>query len=188
MDKAGSLAFKYRGGIWTVLFLAVLLMAKPSEARIWPGLAFVLFGQAIRFWAAGTITLYRGEEVKAKQLVTWGPYAFCRNPLYVGNGLIGLGWCFLSGNMWTFLVFILFFTGLYGLLVIPHEEKFLVGSFKQDFKEYSRRVGRFFPKKLPSSNTISGPFRFDVLWRSERHSFIVTCVGTILFLTLRWLG
>lgn len=90
MDNFKSLAFKYRGGIWSVLFVIVLFMVRPSQAQLVPGLALVVLGQVLRFWAAGTITLYRGEEVKANRLITWGPYAFCRNPLYVGNGFIGL--------------------------------------------------------------------------------------------------
>jgi len=186
MDKVQDLAFKYRGGIWTVLFVVVLFMADPSKAVIVPGISLVIVGQGIRFWAAGTITLYRGEKVKAKQLVTWGPYALCRNPLYVANGLIGLGWCFLSGNLKTLWVFSLFFAGLYGFLVIPYEEKFLSESFPEAFTKYSGRVGRFFPKTIPSIASLAGPFRGDVLWRSERHSCIVTCVGTMAFLLLRW--
>ncbi|MFP4482917.1 MAG: methyltransferase family protein, partial [Thermovirgaceae bacterium] len=181
-----NLAFKYRGGIWTVLFVWVLFMAEPLKAHILPGLIFVTAGQGIRLWAAGTITLYRGEKVKAERLVTWGPYSLCRNPLYVANGLIGLGWCFLSGNLQTLWVYFLFFAGLYVFFVIPHEERFLAASFPEDFREYTRRVGRFFPKTVPSAGSLSGPFSGKVLWRSERHSCIVTCVGTMAFLLLRW--
>jgi protein-S-isoprenylcysteine O-methyltransferase Ste14 len=186
MNNVQDLAFKYRGGIWTILFVVVLFMAEPSKAFIFPGMSLVIVGQAMRFWAAGTITLYRGEKVKAKRLVTWGPYALCRNPLYVANGLIGLGWCFLSGNLKTLWIFSLFFVGLYGFLVIPHEERFLAESFPESFNEYSRHVGRFFPKTIPSSDSIAGPFNREVIWRSESHSCIVTCVGTAAFLLLRW--
>lgn len=186
MDNLRGLAFKYRGGIWTALFLVVLFMTKPSESLILPGLAFVAAGQGLRFWAAGSITLYRGEKVKAAKLVTSGPYALCRNPLYAANGLIGLGWCFLSGNLATLWVFGLFFAGLYGLLVIPHEEKFLSASFPADFHEYSRHVGRFFPKTLDLAGSVKGPFSTEVLWRSESHSCIVTCMGTGAFFMLRW--
>ncbi len=186
MEKMRDLAFKYRGGIWTALFVVVLFMAEPAEALVFPGLSLVIAGQVMRFWAAGTITLYRGEKVKAKRLVTWGPYALCRNPLYVGNGLIGIGWCLLSGNLKTLWVFSLLFAGLYGFLVIPHEEKFLAESFPEIFPEYSRRVGRFFPKTIPSQASLAGPFSRGILWRSERHSCIVTCMGTMAFLLLRW--
>jgi protein-S-isoprenylcysteine O-methyltransferase Ste14 len=186
MDNFKSLAFKYRGGIWSVLFVIVLFMARPSQAQLVPGLALVVLGQILRFWAAGTITLYRGEEVKANRLITWGPYAFCRNPLYVANGFIGLGWCFLSGNLATLWIFFLFFLGLYGFLVIPHEENFLSEKFPESSRSYFQNVGRFFPKAFPLVHSLRGPFSLDVLWKSERHSCLVTCVGTIAFLVLRW--
>lgn len=91
-------AFKWRGGIWTAFYLVIFFLAKPIYEGVLLGLMFVIAGQAIRFWAAGSIGLYRGVEVKASCLVTWGPYAFVRNPLYLGNGIIGLGWAMMAGG------------------------------------------------------------------------------------------
>ncbi len=182
----GALAFRFRGGVWTLFFLAVLLLSNPGSAIILPGLFMVAFGQAVRFWAAGTITKYRGEKVGADTLVTWGPYALARNPLYVGNALIGAGWCLLSGSFPAFSVFVVVFYVLYALLVIPFEESFLTEKFPGDFAEYSRKVGRFFPRLFPGKADISGPFDLHVLWRSERHSLWVTITGTLLILSRRW--
>ncbi len=185
-SSPGALAFRYRGGVWTLFFLVILLLAHPVRAVILPGLLLVISGQAVRFWAAGTITRYRGEEVGAQNLVTWGPYSLARNPLYVGNALIGAGWCFLSGSIWGFVLFAAVFYILYVRLVIPYEESFLIGKFPDDFARYVLEVGRFFPLKLPGSDRISGPFDARVLWISERHSLWVTVIGTLLILSRRW--
>mgnify|MGYP000355140930 CR=1 FL=1 len=182
----GSFAFKFRGGIWTLFFLVVLFLAKPAGGLLLSGLAAVVAGQGIRFWAAGTITRYRGEKVGAEKLVTWGPYALTRNPLYVGNGLIGAGWCLMSGNPFAFFLFAAVFFLLYVILVIPYEESFLKHSFPEEFTEYSSRVGRFFPRVFPGAGDLAGHFDPMVLWKSERHSLWVTIAGTLLIFSRRW--
>ena len=97
--------FRLRGGIWTLLFLLILLLARPTRQSLLLGLPFVVLGQAWRFWAVGCIGRYRGEAVGAERLATWGPYAFMRNPLYFGNGLIGLGWGLMAGP-WAAVLFL----------------------------------------------------------------------------------
>ena len=182
----GALAFRYRGGVWTIFFLLVLSLSDPGGVDPLPGLFFVVLGQGIRFWAAGTITRYRGEEVVAGKLVTWGPYALARNPLYVGNAFIGTGWCMLSGSFYAFLLFIFVFIVLYVILVIPYEESFLKASFPGEFEQYSKKTGRFFPISMPAISDLAGPFQAAVLWKSERHSLWVTLAGTLVILSRRW--
>ena len=80
-DKIRKIAFKLRGGLWTALYLGVLFLAGPASIpALAAGLILVAIGQSVRFWAAGCITRYRGENVGAERLVTWGPYALVRNP------------------------------------------------------------------------------------------------------------
>lgn len=182
----GALAFKFRGGIWTLFFFVVLFLAEPGRISLFSGLLVVAVGQSIRFWAAGTIKRYRGEKVGAENLVTWGPYALARNPLYVGNGIIGAGWCLMSGSLSAFALFAMVFFMLYVMFVIPYEESFLKRAFPEDFAEYSSRVGRFFPKVFPGAESLVGHFDPGVLWKSERHSLWVTIVGTLLIISRRW--
>lgn len=144
------------------------------------GLFFVSLGQALRFWAAGSVIRYRGEQVGAQKLVTWGPYALARNPLYMGNGLIGAGWGIMAG--WeAFFLFAGAFALLYNLLIIPWEEEFLEGKFGAEYEDYQGRTGRFFPLRW-SLSAIKGPFDPSILWKSERHSVYVTLAGTALLL------
>ena len=188
LQKLRAWAFKQRGGIWTVLFLVILVLARPLPGRIVPGLILVLLGQLLRFWGAGCITLYRGEEVKAQRLATWGPYALVRNPLYVANGLLGLGCAWMSGNVPT-LVFATAFYVLYGVLIVPHEEAFLARKFGQEYEDYKKRVGRFVPKNFSRealSHVGAGGYDASILLKSEIHSLLVTVVGTALILSRLW--
>ncbi|RKJ76043.1 MULTISPECIES: methyltransferase family protein [unclassified Pyramidobacter] len=181
-------AFKQRGGIWTALFVVILALARPLPGRIVPGLILVSLGQLLRFWGVGCITLYRGEEVKAQRLATWGPYALVRNPLYVANGLLGLGWAWMSGNVPT-IVFLAAFYVLYGVLIVPHEEAFLARKFGREYEDYKKRVGRFVPKNFSRealSHVGAGGYDASILLKSEIHSLLVTVVGTALILSRLW--
>lgn len=176
-----SWAFRMRGGIWTALAVLMLSLGKSGEGLILPGLSFVALGQGIRFWAAGTIKGYRRENVNADVLVTWGPYAIVRNPLYLGNGLIGLGWSLLAGPL-AVAVFLICFFLLYGLLIIPHEEAFLEERFGQEYLDYKATTPRLLPFRIPRRGRLRGPFEKSRLWKSERHSLYVTALGTAVFL------
>jgi protein-S-isoprenylcysteine O-methyltransferase Ste14 len=176
-------AFQLRGGIWTILFAAILFLAYPTALSVTYGVPFVVLGQALRFWAAGCIGRYRGERVGALSLATWGPYAFVRNPLYVGNGLIGLGWSVMADPL-AIAVFVITFVLLYTVLIVPHEESFLLEKFGVEYSRYKERTGSFFPNAWPSGR-ISGPFDSKVLWVSEFYSLLTTVAGSLLIIAKR---
>ena len=180
--RLGAWVFRMRGGLWTLFFAVVLLIARPMPHGMSVGLALVVVGQLWRFWAAGSIGRYRSESVGAGRLTTWGPYALMRNPLYFGNGLIGLGWAFMTGP-WALLLFVLVFAVLYGMIVIPYEESFLAGKFGEEYRAYQEAVGAFCPRwgrpgLLPLRERIRGPFDAEVLWSSEIHTVLSTVIGT----------
>lgn len=180
-----SWVFKMRGGLWTLLFLIILLTAeKTSLNQILIALAFIIAGQLWRCWAVGFIGLYRGENVKAQKLATTGPYALMRNPLYFGNFLIGLGWAIIAG-LHAVIIFIVSFYFLYNLAIIPHEEKFLRNKFGIEYESYCGRVKRFYPviSKLKFEN-LRGNFNYKVLMKSEIHTVISTLAGTLLIITM----
>jgi protein-S-isoprenylcysteine O-methyltransferase Ste14 len=178
MHNFGDLIFKLRGGIWTLLFLVLFIMAEPTWERFFSGLVLVSIGQLLRFWAVGYIGKYRGEVVKAEKLVTTGAYALSRNPLYFANGLIGVGWGIISG-WYALLFFIIAFIIVYVLIIIPREEAFLREKFGVEYVDYCRKTGMFYPKTWPV-NIKSVDYNKHVLWNSERHSLYMTLLGTVL--------
>ncbi|OPZ61301.1 MAG: hypothetical protein BWY88_00295 [Synergistetes bacterium ADurb.Bin520] len=185
LPRWGERIFPWRGGLWTVFFLLVLGYARPSLRSCLLGVIPLVGGQLLRFWAAGTIGRYRGEEVGAVQLVTWGPYAFVRNPLYLGNAAIGLGWAIMANSPEVLGVFLLAFLAIYGGAIIPYEESFLEKKFGPAFRAYRDRTPMFFPR-LPFPKKWRGPFDRAVLWRSERHSLWVTLGGSVVLISRLW--
>ena len=173
--------FRMRGGIWTLLFLAVLFMVRAStRGQVIACLVLVVLGQVWRCWAAGCIGLYRGENVKANKLAVTGPYALMRNPLYFGNYVIGLGWSVIAG-VWGVVVFTVCFFVLYVMVIIPHEESFLREKFGSGYVYYCARVKRFFPVSLKVSDLFTG-FDTSIIMRSEIHTILSTVIGTCIIL------
>ena len=126
-----------------ILFLIVLaVIGRPS----WPGLFMTgtllsIAGIVIRFWAGGYVK-------KDRELATTGPYAFVRNPLYVGNVLIALGFCILSGRAWSFAALAVLYLWLY-IPSIRKEERTLSKLFGDDFVRYKKHVRAMWPRLSP---------------------------------------
>lgn len=181
LTKFREFIFKMRGGIWTLLFLMIMLLTnhKPELITIIFALILIFAGQLIRFWAAGTIGLYRGEKVKAQRLATTGAYSLIRNPLYFGNGLIGLGWSLIAGYL-AVIIFVISFWIIYAKIIIPFEEKFLTNKFGAEYLHWKNQTGMFLPKSL--KNFRRGNFDSKILIRSEVHSLVTTIIGTVIIL------
>lgn len=173
--------FRMRGGIWTLLFAAIIFMIRGTTPGIMAlSLVIVLLGQLWRCWAAGAIGLYRGENVKALKLAVSGPYSIMRNPLYFGNFVIGLGWSMIAGK-WAAVIFVVCFWAVYVMAIIPHEEEFLRSKFGHDYEEYCARVKRFYPTSL-DINALKAPVDWDIVRRSEIHTIISTVIGTAIII------
>ena len=183
--------FKMRGELWTLLFVIILFMAQESSLeKIFASLIIILIGQLWRCWSAGFIGLYRGENVKALKLATTGPYALMRNPLYFGNFLIGLGWSIIAGVI-PVIIFVVSFYILYCVVIIPHEEKFLLSKFGLEYSNYCKNVKRFWPTSLSnlSVSSLAGRgitkiFDMNIIMKSEIHTIISTIIGTIIIIVV----
>jgi protein-S-isoprenylcysteine O-methyltransferase Ste14 len=110
----------------------------PSDPFAAAGVAAVLVGLIVRSWAAGTLRKY-------KQLISTGPYALVRNPLYVGSFLMMAGFCSLVGDWLTLALVLGPMIGLYWLAV-RDEEQILERFFPDQWPAYAARVPRFVPR------------------------------------------
>ena len=104
---------------------------------------------------------------KNEALATSGPYAYTRNPLYLGSLLIGIGFAIAARSWWVGIVLVMMFFAIY-LPVIRGEENFLRGKFPE-FDEYAHSVPRMFPRLWPrrGAEESSGGFSFE-LYRKHR--------------------
>jgi protein-S-isoprenylcysteine O-methyltransferase Ste14 len=177
--------FKYRGLVWGIFAAAVLVCdISFSLARLRAALPPLALGQGLRFWAAGFIPKYRTLVVDAPRLVTAGPYAWMRNPLYAGNGIMGFGWAFIAGWRWA-AAFSLIYFALYSLTIIPFEEKFLRERFGEEYDTYRKSTPSLFPGfrnlKERAERSRKG-FDAKKAWSMERHSLRVNILVTALVL------
>ena len=94
----GNFFFKYRSYTPIPLAVVIIYNAQYTNSYVVIGLLCIIFGESIRFWAvshAGGIT--RTTTVGAAKLCTSGPFAYTRNPLYIGNMLMYNGIVLIAG-------------------------------------------------------------------------------------------
>ena len=111
-----------------------------------------ILGLGVRAWASGHIR-------KNSALATSGPYAFTRNPLYLGSFLLGVGFTIASGFWPLGILFALLFLGIY-FPVMRVESATLAELFGKEFEDYARHVPLFFPRITPYGSSGSAN-RFD---------------------------
>ena len=105
------------------------------------GAVLMALGELIRLWSLGFV------EKKGQKLAVNGPYAFTRNPLYVGNFFLGLGIVVMAANWIIALLFLIGFFFVY-LGTIRSEEKDLEERFGPPYQEYCKNVPRLFPRLI----------------------------------------
>ncbi len=180
--------FKYRGFTPIPFFLIAIIYAQPKEDLFIFGLILVGFGELIRIWGvsyAGAATRTR-EVGAAPLLVTNGPFAFMRNPLYFGNMFIYSGFIIATGALLPYLLYIviLFFSIQYGL-IISLEEKNLAELFGEEYERYKQAVPRFYLRISPYPERTKIKPDLKKALRSERTTFLSMGILLILF-ALRW--
>src|SRR5579871_6809225 len=112
-------------------------LARPTWRWLAFGAVLIVPGLLIRALASGHVR-------KNEALATSGPYAYTRNPLYLGSLLMGIGFAVAARSWWVGIVLVLMFFAIY-MPVIRSEEKFLREKFS-DFEEYAKRVPRMLPR------------------------------------------
>ena len=163
--------FRHRGWL-PVPFLAIPLLAPGRESWLnWVvGLAVLAVGEAMRLWgiaAAGTSTRRRSRNVQ--RLITYGAFAWSRNPLYNGNFLAWLGFVIVSGVHWFIPVVLVLFALEYSLIV-RYEEGVLESTFGDEYLRYRKRVPRWIPARPPV--VLEGDHDWPGAWYSERSTFL----------------
>lgn len=153
------------GFLFTIVFL---IFANPTAVTIAVGSAIALIGAAVRAWASGHIR-------KAKELAVSGPYAYTRNPLYVGSFILGLGFTVAAGVWWLGLLFSALFIGIY-LPVMRVEAEDMHRIFGDEFAEYERNVPLLIPR-LNAWQKESAKFDFQLYLRYREYR---AAIGVLL--------
>ncbi|MGE0160430.1 MAG: isoprenylcysteine carboxylmethyltransferase family protein [Gemmatimonadales bacterium] len=169
---------------WLIV-VPFFLLASPSRASLSAGMILTAAGLLLRGWSAGIIR-------KGETLTTSGPYAFMRNPLYVGSFLIGAGLA-AAGGSWLWLVlFVGFFAVVYGPTVTAEAER-LTEQFGQRYVDYASQVPAFVPRLTPyrpGEADPAAPFTWSQYERNREWEALLGAAAAFALLALKmaWLG
>ena len=169
--RIGAVLFRNRSWLPVPFVLVTLLAPGHATWANWGiGFVFIVIGEWIRLAgvaAAGTVTRRRSRDVQ--RLVTYGIFGWVRNPLYVGNFLIWMGFVVISGVLW-FLPVAVFIFALEYTLIVSYEEGVLESTFGDEYLQYKATTPRWIPR--PPQNPTTGPHDWGEAWRSETSTFL----------------
>lgn len=128
-------------------------------------------GEALRLWASGHLE-------KNERLTTSGPYAWTRNPLYLGSFLLGLGFSIASRRVLFLPVLLALFAFVYRP-VMKREASRLARAYPEAYQAYAARVPLFVPRRPGKGSDDEGPggFSWDRVTRNREH---VTLAGLLI--------
>jgi protein-S-isoprenylcysteine O-methyltransferase Ste14 len=159
-------------------FAAVYLwLAKPSATSICAGAFLITAGLAIRALASGHVR-------KNEQLITSGPYAHVRHPLYLGSLIMAAGFSLAARSWWIALMTILIFVIIY-VPVMLAEEAFLRQRFPQ-FEDYALAVPRLWPR-LTSFPSGQGSFSWKLYCQHREYNALMGSVAMLVALAVKLL-
>ena len=176
-NRLGSWAARWRVPLGFALGIAYLIFSQPTGRRLVVGGAIALLGLALRAFAAGCLD-------KNSTLAMGGPYAYTRNPLYLGSFIMGLGFSLACGSWILGGIFVAFFLLVYSL-VMRREEGSLRRQFGEAYARYAAQVPVFFPalRALPAPERV---FRWEQYRKNREYEAALGYVAALVFLFLKF--
>jgi protein-S-isoprenylcysteine O-methyltransferase Ste14 len=148
--------WRVRAGLIGVIL--VVILAKPDLLSLLRGLAVCILGLLLRMWAAGHLR-------KQKELTISGPYMYTRNPLYLGNLIIGFGIVIASRSLWGLCIFMAYFLLFYPLVIHTEKER-MKTLFPVEYEKYRKKTPLFLPSMRPFSTLNKNRFS----WKTFREN------------------
>jgi protein-S-isoprenylcysteine O-methyltransferase Ste14 len=161
-------------------FVAAILfvwLARPTKMSLIAGTLVMIPGLVLRGLASGHVQ-------KDKQLTTSGPYAYTRNPLYLGSLMMAGGFATAARSWWIVGIMLLMFALIY-VPVIAGEEKFLSAAFPE-YEDYARHVPRLFPRFTPYGNQQSA-YSSERYWKHREYEASIGCAVMLAVLMAKML-
>ncbi len=174
MTTYQAFVYHHRPRLTALAAMAVIIFAQPTLDTLMYGSLVVLLGELGRTWASGYIE-------KDADLATAGPYAFTRNPLYVSNLTMFLGFCIMSNNMLAALIGIVLFTWIY-VVIIGIEARRMVHLFGDSYQIWSEHVPLFIPRLTPWKDRTRKAYSFALMFEHMEHKhWFGMVVGLAIF-------
>lgn len=156
--------------------ILLVIFAKPYLLGGIIGGFLIILGESIRIWAAGHLQ-------KNEVLTVTGPYAYVKNPLYIGTILITTGFCIFADNIYLLAVATFMFCFHY----IPYKKRVegdrLKRIFGARFEDYDEKVPDYIPSLKPYSGE-KGSWKFkNFIENSEEGILLLVIAGILLILS-----
>jgi protein-S-isoprenylcysteine O-methyltransferase Ste14 len=155
--------------------IAAFWFARPQLKWLLCGVGIAFFGLLLRGYAAGHLR-------KHKQLAVSGPYAFTRNPLYLGSVLLAAGFS-VASHSWISTLLLAVYLAIFYPVVIRREQGELKTLYGAAFEQYSAQVPAFWPRlspAMPSTVRFSWP-----LYRQNRE--YEAAIGLAVAMAILWI-
>ncbi|MEX2262480.1 MAG: isoprenylcysteine carboxylmethyltransferase family protein [Bryobacteraceae bacterium] len=156
-----------------LIVAAFVYFSAPDARTLAIGLPVSALGLLVRAWAAGHLA-------KNERLATSGPYAYVRNPLYIGTLLVACGLVIAAQKLPLALLFGLVFVFVY-LPAIQLEEQHLRAIFPE-YEAYAARVPALMPARPPEGMERGKRFRFELYRRNQEYQAMLGFVAGALVL------
>ena len=157
-----------------LMVAAFAIFSHPTPKSMAVGIPVSLAGLALRAWAAGHLA-------KNQRLAVSGPYAFTRNPLYLGTLITALGLAVAGHSLALAILFGVLFACVY-LPAIELEEQHL-SAILPGYAEFAQRV----PLLIPRWPSDFGPDRFStaLYWKNREYEALVGWLVGVAWLAVK---
>lgn len=150
-------------------------LARPTRTSLLVGGLLLLPGLLLRGLASGHVQ-------KDQQLTTGGPYAYTRNPLYLGSLILAAGFAVAARSWWIVAVMVAMFAAIY-IPVIAGEERYLRHTFPE-YDDYARHVPRMLPRLTPYDSQPSA-YSSVRYWKHREYQAIIGCAVVLCILVMK---
>lgn len=180
-SRIGQVFFRLRSLTPIPFILILIFFSQPAFLPILLGSLLIVLGEWMRVWAVG----YAGGSTRtrtlgaARDLVTTGPYAHVRNPLYLGNLILCLGVCVVANVYWMIAVLLIGFLIQYAP-IIRSEETYLLDVCGERYRAYCAAVPRLIPHSRPYTEPSDHDFSLRRALESEKRT--LTAIACVLIL------
>lgn len=156
--------------------LMVIVVLFADREPMWPGVVLALSGEAVQLWASAHLR-------KNVEVAMSGPYAWVRNPMYLGRFLVGLGLAFFTWRWFLIVPYVVVFA-VYAQARVLGEEARLRHLFGEDYAAYGAAVRRWLP--LPPRRRFSqARWSWACVFRNHELRVAGAVIAGMLLLKLR---